>query len=1283
MKIARSASTKAKKGAKWKRGAACISNPSKRRFRDAVKSGTFKTVVKESGLTADALSVHNAKLGSADVKSILRESEGRSEDSEVEDARSAALTWATDFSACTNMSFNRLLTNWDPSSELHKEMLAVLAAVTECIKESKGQETDSEYLGALLTSLSDLKSDMTTTAKVVLINMVIKRVPPSLIRHRFADIARQLYKLLEEFEDSEHNALLCGLINISSYVCKQQDIRDTSQWTDPESTTSILFTAILTYISHPKPRVRRAAQKNICGIMRSSPNHPSAMLCGIYVTDKLEEFRKTGNNASLLSILNFLSYGLALLPPKSIKSVAENILKAMTGGDPYVMAQGLVAISNMFMYESTQLVIKAELNAKLLNALYDFQPEVHDTPRLSLWVMVMLSALTHLHKANVNLFAMNVGKFVSVATNVFLCENEAVHTATEKVLRELLSLCSATEQIMETLPGSQVAPAEKIIAALEGTLKYQFHSAWGSIFAVWGTAFTSLAKFIPDRLVEVIPTLADLRETDGFEYVGQVDRAIGAAVESLGPRKVLEKVPLNITGVNDDDSFPRSWLLPILRDHIRETELKFFIEYFFPFAGNLSKAETKARNEGKKHLEVCYRALGNQVWSLLPAFCTKTSDVEETFPKVAQTLGVLLSAKPERRLPVLSALRKLIATSPEPERTVGRYAKNYLPILCNIYVKKDEPERLAAYDTIRSFVAVTDQELACNVFKTAMTKIRTTEGDDAEFVRMAATDITRALLPRVTEAEGKDLYEHCIESLKNGPKAMQKKAYLTLEDLFRAECCHEFVEKQLDDLQLLLVTSISKVSNAAKAPRLRCIKSVLSSLSSPSEKFVVSVIPEAVLCCREPAAKIKQAALEVIVECADALQRWSIPNAFQQYISLLMGGLAGSPTSISAAVTAIAHCIRHYKEHLVENEQLLRQLVEAVCTLVVSPTREIVKSALEFIKGLFTLIEIEQLAKYADLIIERVCNMTADCGSHFRVKVKGILVRFVRRFGFELVDQMVPESHKKVLNNIRKIENRRRKGNSMASASTGNDSDDEDAKTVQSRRRQKEKTFEDMLGSDSDDESDQDSAARESAKRKKKRGVWLKENEGEIVDLMDPSAMKNISSTDPEKYRQKVAQRLSAKEEAEQAGFKLTEDGKLLITNDMIDKEDKRGKKRAREQEDSDLEDIDDLLGALSGYAKSSKPRSVKSTNTMKSAKSTASVGNEYRSKKAKGDVKSKGQRFDPYAYIPMSRSTLNKRKRAKLSGQFNSVVKSASKGARKGMKQRSGKKSRKIMKNS
>lgn len=33
--------------------------------------------------------------------------------------------------------------------------------------------------------------------------------------------------------------------------------------------------------------------------------------------------------------------------------------------------------------------------------------------------------------------------------------------------------------------------------------------------------------------------------------------------------------------------FPRSWLLPVMRDHVRGTEMIFFFEYFVPLADKL------------------------------------------------------------------------------------------------------------------------------------------------------------------------------------------------------------------------------------------------------------------------------------------------------------------------------------------------------------------------------------------------------------------------------------------------------------------------------------------------------------------------------------------------------------------------------------------------------------------------------------------------------------------------------------------------------------------------
>lgn len=109
----------------------------------------------------------------------------------------------------------------------------------------------------------------------------------------------------------------------------------------------------------------------------------------------------------------------------------------------------------------------------------------------------------------------------------------------------------------------------------------------------------------------------------------------------------------------------------------------------------------------------------------------------------------------------------------------------------------------------------------------------------------------------------------------------------------------------------------------------------------------------------------------------------------------------------------------------------------------------------------------------------------------------------------------------------------------------------------------------------------------------------------------------------------------------------------------------------------SALSQVSDKTGATSKYVAGGKgihrpvtgASSVRSGYTNGTKKST-DYGSEYRSKKSKGDIKTKGG-LDPYAYIPLSRNTLNKRKRAKNSGQFKSIVQAARKGAAAGSKRR------------
>ncbi len=68
------------------------------------------------------------------------------------------------------------------------------------------------------------------------------------------------------------------------------------------------------------------------------------------------------------------------------------------------------------------------------------------------------------------------------------------------------------------------------------------------------------------------------------------------------------------------------------------------------------------------------------------------------------------------------------------------------------------------------------------------------------------------------------------------------------------------------------------------------------------------------------------------------------------------------------------------------------------------------------------------------------------------------------------------------------------------------------------------------------------------------------------------------------------------------------------------------------------------------------------------SGKKPNSIGEEYKAKKGKGDVKRKGKP-DPFAYVPLEKSSLNRRKKAKFEGQFKGLVKATQKGSQAGKK--------------
>jgi len=227
-----------------------------------------------------------------------------------------------------------------------------------------------------------------------------------------------------------------------------------------------------------------------------------------------------------------------------------------------------------------------------------------------------------------------------------------------------------------------------------------------------------------------------------------------------------------------------------------------------------------------------------------------------------------------------------------------------------------------------------------------------------------------------------------------------------------------------------------------------------------------------------------------------------------------------------------------------------------------------------------------------------------------------------------------------------------------------------------------------MPDNDDDDDIMDTNTKRVQVRRKKKSATYIaEENNGEsIVDFLDNSAAQKLRSSLPNK-NQTLAAKNKKKDE-----FEIDSAGRLIIRDDSDEEEDtfKRPKGYELDNDSEDGEKDEDNFATMVSTAARKRKRTGTSVASSKvsqpamkyqaggtgihralhanSKKDVKQYGSEYKSTKAKGDVKRKGKP-DPYAYVPLQKSALNRRKRAKFEGQFKGLVNAANTGSVKGKK--------------
>ncbi|XP_040291346.1 RRP12-like protein isoform X1 [Bufo bufo] len=1269
---------------RWKKGHSSESNPQAKRHREAARSRFFSRPSGKSDLTVDALKLHN-DLQSGTFSIQKKPDEDMEEDAEMGVTEKSGATFLSGLSDCTNVTFGKVQRYWESNSAAHKEICAVLAAVTEVIRSQGGNETETEYFAALMTTLEAVESSESLAAVAYLLNLVMKRLPGPVLIKKFSDTSKALMDILASQTNTASVSVVRWIISCLAVLLRKQDL---SVWSYPS--TLQVYHGLLSFTVHAKPKIRKAAQLGVCSILKGSEfmfsdsapaHHPAASSTAKFCIQEIEKSGGSKEATTTLHMLTLLKDVLPCFPVSLVKSCCETLLKVMTLSHVFITACAMQAFHALFSSKPSTQALTAELNAQIITALYDYLPNENDLQPLLAWLAVMEQAHVNLSRLQSDLCFGHLPRLFSTSMNCLLSPHKQVVSAAAGTLKSLLTECVAPH-IAEigTVSSSSVAgPAGhiyKMFKFVEDGLSYKFHASWAFVLQVIQTFFEVAGKFCHPIMKKCLQTLADLRISAHFPHTGELDRAVGAAVESMGPEVVLRAIPLQIDGTErDNPDFPRSWLVPMIRDYVKNTELDFFARYFLPLAEKLKKRASELAEAGRNLEAKIYETLQWQIWTMLPGFCIGPTDVAACFKNIAKTLGMIILDQPDRRLTACQALRTLINKGCEAEADkaeVSRLAKNYLPILFNVYIKAPAPGEGAAHkapvmETIRAYLTVTDQQLVCDLLAKASAKV----AEKTEAEKLYVLDLISAMAPNADEPSMTNVYQTILPLLEEKNHSMQKKAYRILEEICGGERspCKDFVSNNLEELKTTLLGSLKSASSPAKRPRLKCLIHIVKQLTADHEEFLTSIIPEVMICTKEASVAARKNAYTLVAEIGHAFLRFfnDPKEALERYLAVVYAGLTGSVTMITCTVLALTRLVFEFKDHT--GVAVIEQLLQNVCLLLSAKTREVVKAALGFIKVIIFTMDLKVLTRHLQMMIEAIGNINQDMRRHFRMKLKNIFTKFIRKFGFELVKDMLPADYHKVLANIRKAEAKNKKQKALKQAASKEDEDDEDG------AKPKGNDIEDILA-DTDEEEEEEDKKRTKQQKKQVRQMskaWLKEGEGdEPLNFLDANAAQRVLATKP-----------GVKNSKKSHDFKVTSDGRLIIKDDEAEEKSKgvdeemadlmeevglrtkkAQKKRFREDNDEDGETAEKTSQYKAGGTGIHRPLSKK-----------PEFGRAYKSKKGKGDIKQKGK-HDPYAYIPLNKSKLNRRKKAKMQGQFKGLVKAAQKGALSGKKKKNARRS-------
>ncbi|KAL4855011.1 RRP12-like protein [Chlorella vulgaris] len=808
-----------------------------------------------------------------------------------------------------------------------RQLVAILTAVQEVVMSQGMEVTPTAMFAALMASLEKpetMASSEVLAAMCHLLSLVLGRVPNQVLRSKFSAGSQVLCGILEAKQSDTA---------VAKHVlpCLGQMLAAFNHADWPSAVRP--FNLLLSLTLDSRAKVRRTAQSAISDVLaglqsshaalghasdavlglcqRVLPSPEAAAIAAAAAPSKKRQQAEEAIAvavANTLHLLGALKQWIALLSAPAAAASCDLLLKLFPLRQPLLSRHATDVLTALCAAPGARLSASA-LSELLAAALASEQLWEKRDPDATLAAIKLLEdGLCRLAALDPVVASKRLPRAVHTLVPQLASDHEGVRIAAAGCLKNVINECVDEQAVRAALAGTntgkQPPPLLSVLAALEASLGAHYQDAWGACLPVCAEMIEKLGGVGAPLATGLLEQIGELcAGGDDAAAAGAVDDslllaaqdALGAATRALGPETVLAALPLNLSQGLAGSGEARTWLLPLLRLHVRGTRLGYWGKVLLPQARELgARAAAAASNPAQaREAQVC-SALEMQLWATLPSFCSWALDTSVAFKEYAKLLAAAFEKRTDLRVTICRALRRLCTqnravlaaagqavgfadpygSTEEEEAAAGgqeeqahgdipadytpdmalenvaalrALAKNWMPLLLTAFVATPAGQRTQLEQAISAYACCCQPAVTAQFFRAAVTKlIKVTEqaqtgelgsgavleGGDTDGERRATfLELCLALAGGLDAAGLETLYKAAEPGTKEKDASVQKKCYKVLAYL--CEQRPDFLQAHFQQVVSALADARAASLSAAKRNRLRCLKAVVLAMARP------------------------------------------------------------------------------------------------------------------------------------------------------------------------------------------------------------------------------------------------------------------------------------------------------------------------------------------------------------------------------------------------------------------------------------------------------------------